>query len=453
MVGRLALPRMEGWTMSMQSRRDFLKTAALLGAVPSLSSVAALAATQRGKVKITDIKTMVLQGPRTYTLVKVLTDSGLYGIGEAYGSPGAGILDGIQSIRPSFIGKDPLDINAWYYGLSNRIDGAAHQQMRAVTGVDTAVYDLCGKILNVPAATLLGGPVRNRMRMYTGNGPQNMLDKSSCKEWASQMKESVAGWTGFKLGAPRVPGAGGRGGPEGGGPPAPGGRAGAAVAAAGPPPMERGDGNVSNAEINAIRQGFENCREAIGWDNDLMFHGGWGYDLSSSIAIAEALAPARVAWLEDPLPPNFSQSWVNLTARSPVPILTGENLGRHEEWEPFFSQKGFHIGQLDMRNVGGLNEAKKISDMADLAMMPMCCHNTGCIINNFSSLQWSVTVKNFIACETRIGNGDWMDDVILHDGPVVKNGHITLPDKPGLGIELNPDVVKAHLAKGETWWG
>jgi L-alanine-DL-glutamate epimerase-like enolase superfamily enzyme len=427
---------------SLMCRRDFMKTTALLGTMPSLASVSAMAATQRGKVKITDIKTMILQGPRTYTLVKVLTDSGFNGIGEAYGSPGAGIRDGIESMRQAFIGKDPLDINAWYYGLGNRMDGSAHQQLRAVTGVDVAVYDLVGKILNVPAATLLGGPVRSRMRMYTGQGPQNMLDKAACKEWAARVKESPAGWTGFKLGAPRAASEAGRG------------RGGAApVAPAGPPPIERGDGNVSNAQLNAIRQGFENCREALGWDYDLMFHGGWDYDLFSSIAIAEALVPARVAWLEDPLPPNFSESWVHLTAASKVPILTGENLGRHEDWELFFSKKGFHIGQLDLRNVGGLNEAKKISDMADLAMMPMCAHNTGCIINNFATLQWAVTVKNFIACETRIGNGDWMDDVIIHDGPVVKNGHITLPDKPGLGIELNPDVVKAHLAKGETWWG
>jgi len=120
-------------------RRDFMKTAVLLGAMPSLASVVAVAATQRGNVKTTDIETMILQGPRTYTLVKVLTDSGLYGIGEACGSPGAGVRDGIESIRQAFIGEDPLDVNAWYYALGNRIDGSAHQQLRAVTGVDDVI--------------------------------------------------------------------------------------------------------------------------------------------------------------------------------------------------------------------------------------------------------------------------------------------------------------------------
>jgi L-alanine-DL-glutamate epimerase-like enolase superfamily enzyme len=299
--------------------------------------------------------------------------------------------------------------------------------MRAVTGINIALWDLAGKILNVPAATLLGGSVRNRMRMYTGTGPRNMLDKASCREWADQMKTSKAGWLGFKLGGPR----GGDG-----------------ENAADGSPRE-----ISNKELIDIRQGFENCREAIGWDRDLMYHGMWSFNLPSSIRLAEALEPAKVAWLEDPMPPNFSDAWVHLTAVSKTPILTGENLGRHQEWADFFFKKGIHIGQLDMRNVGGLNEAKKISDLADLALIPMCAHNTGCIVNNFATLQWACTVRDFKASETRIGNGDWMDDVILHDGPVVKNGHIDLPDKPGLGIELNPDIVKAHLAKDETYWG
>ena len=128
------------------------------------------------------------------------------------------------------------------------------------------------------------------------------------------MKESKAGWTGFKIGPPRVP-------EKADGAPLRKARAATAgaqllpaggrawtrrAAPAGPPPMERGSGNVSNAELNAIRQGFQNMREALGWDYDLMFHGGWNYDFFSSIAIAEALVPARVAWFEDPLPPNFS---------------------------------------------------------------------------------------------------------------------------------------------------
>jgi hypothetical protein len=80
-------------------------------------------------------------------------------------------------------------------------------------------------------------------------------------------------------------------------------------------------------------------------------------------------------------------------------------------------------------------------------------HDTASIVCNYGVAQFACAVRDFVAAETRIGNGDWMDDVILHDGPVVKDGYITLPEKPGLGIELNPDVVKAHLAQGESYWG
>jgi L-alanine-DL-glutamate epimerase-like enolase superfamily enzyme len=82
----------------------------------------------------------------------------------------------------------------------------------------------------------------------------------------------------------------------------------------------------------------------------------------------------------------------------------------------------------------------------------MCAHDTASIVCNYGVLQFACAVREFIAAETRIGNGDWMDDVVVHEGPVVKDGDMTLPEKPGLGIELNPDVVRAHLAQDELYW-
>ena len=111
---------------------------------------------------------MMLQGPRSYTLIKVLTDSGLYGIGEGYGSPAVGVAkEGCPpKLRPYFIGKDPLEIDALYTGLGQRTDGSAHMLLRAVSGIEIALWDLAGKILNVPVVTLLGGKFRDRVRMY-----------------------------------------------------------------------------------------------------------------------------------------------------------------------------------------------------------------------------------------------------------------------------------------------
>jgi L-alanine-DL-glutamate epimerase-like enolase superfamily enzyme len=299
--------------------------------------------------------------------------------------------------------------------------------LRAVSGIEPALWDVAGKLLNVPAAALLGGRFRNRVRMYHDEGPRNMLDKADCRDWAAKMKAHPAGWTAFKFGPPRST-----------------------------PATDRArDGSnrlLTTKELRDIRQGFENCREAIGWEYDIIVHCHWEYDLRTAIQLAEAIEPIKPRWLEDPMPPDYSNAWVRLTNASNVPILTGENLARRQGFVDFIMNKGLDIAQLDVRNTGGLLESKKIADLADMNLIPMCAHDTGSIVCNYATVQWACAVRDFLAAETVIGNGGWMDDIILHDGLIVKDGHIALPDKPGLGIELNPDVVKAHLAKGETYW-
>jgi L-alanine-DL-glutamate epimerase-like enolase superfamily enzyme len=91
--------------------------------------------------------------------------------------------------------------------------------------------------------------------------------------------------------------------------------------------------------------------------------------------------------------------------------------------------------------------------MAAVFGLPMATHNTGSQVFTYATIQWAASIRDFITCETITGQGGWMDQVLVLDGPYIKNGFIQIPDKPGLGIELNPDVAKAHLAEGERWWG
>jgi L-alanine-DL-glutamate epimerase-like enolase superfamily enzyme len=407
----------------MLSRRRFLQTAAAGAFYP----LRALAAPERGRVKITDIKVMMLQGPRTYTLIKVLTDAGVFGIGEGYGSPGVGVKEGVFELRPYFIGKDPLEIDALYAGLGQRTDGSAHMLLRAVSGIEMALWDLAGKILNVPVVTLLGGRFRESVRMYHDEGPRNLLEPSSCREWADKMKSDKAGWTGFKFEPPR---------------------SNARIDRA----RDGANRLLTSKELRDIRIGFENCRNAIGEDYDIICHCHWEYDLRTSLQLCEAIEPIKPMWLEDPMPPDFSESWVRLRSASKVPIGTGENLARRHGFKDFIINQGCDIVQLDVRNTGGLLESKKISDLADLFYLPMAAHDTGSIICNIATVHWAASVRDFLAAETLIGRGNWMDDVIVHDGPIVKDGHIAVPTKPGLGIELNKEVVKANLARGEKYW-
>jgi L-alanine-DL-glutamate epimerase-like enolase superfamily enzyme len=108
---------------------------------------------------------MLLNGPRTYTLVKVETDTGVYGVAEAYGSPGLGIVDAIHGVKEFLIGRDPLEIDRLYTGY-RYTDGSAHHQQRAMSGIEMALWDLAGKLLNVPSSTLLGGRFREKVRLY-----------------------------------------------------------------------------------------------------------------------------------------------------------------------------------------------------------------------------------------------------------------------------------------------
>jgi L-alanine-DL-glutamate epimerase-like enolase superfamily enzyme len=420
------------------SRRHFLLGLGAAPFVPAfLSSFHELAAAERKRVKIRDVQVMVMQGPgRTYTLVKVSCDAGPYGIAEAYGTPGVGVKEQVLSLKPWLVGKDPLEIDKLYTqmgeGSSNlsgtRTDGSAHNLLRAVSGIEMALWDLAGKILEVPTSTLLGGKFRDKVRVYDHAAPRNMLDKASVADWAAKAKAHPSGFTCHKFGFPNSDPATDRA-------------------------RDAANRVLTTKELIGVQQGFENCRHAIGWDHDLMVHCHWEYDLRTAIQIADAVESSKPVWLEDPLPVDYSDSWKRLCAASKVPICMGENLARREGFKDFILNQGCDILHPDLRNSGGFLETKRIADMAHVFGLPMANHNTGSQVYTYAAAQWAASIRDYISLETITGEGGWMDQVLLLDGPYIKDGFVQVTDKPGLGIELNPDVVRAHLAPGETWWG
>ncbi len=419
--------------MALLSRREFLGYTA---ALPFLLQFHELAAAQRKRVKIRDVQVMMLEGGRTYTLVKITADDGLFGIAEAYGSPGVGVKEQILSLKPWLVGKDPLEIDTLYVNMGEgtrnlsgtRTDGSAHNLIRAVSGIEMALWDLAGRILDVPTSTLLGGKFRDRVRVYDHAAPKNMLDKGSCKEWAASVKAHPAGFTSHKFGFPHT----------------------SLTEDPGRDPSNR---MLSTRELINIQKGFENCREAIGWDHDIMVHCHWEYDLRTSIQIADAVESIKPLYLEDPLPVDYTDSWRRLCESTKVPICMGENLARREGFKDFILNGGADILHPDLRNSGGFLETKRIADLAHIYGIPMATHNTGSQVNTYATCQWAASIRDYMSCETVTGEGGWMDQVLVLDGPYIKDGFIQVSNKPGLGITLNPDVVKAHLVPGETWWG
>ncbi|MBI1895891.1 MAG: mandelate racemase/muconate lactonizing enzyme family protein [Acidobacteria bacterium] len=412
----------------MNTRRTFLRS--ITGAVTAgwLARYHALAAPGKGRTRIRDVKTMVMQGPeRNYTFVRVDSDAGMYGIGEGYGSPGVGIKEQVHALKPLLIGKDPLEIDVLYTGLGRHTDGSAHSFLRGASGIEMALWDLAGKTLGVPASILLGGKFRDKVRMYDHMAPRNMLEPASCREWTERVKAGPSGFKCHKFSPQRT-------------------KQGEDHA------RDRSNRVLTTTELAHIRRGYENCREAIGWGHDVMVHCHWEYDLRASIQLAQAVEPIKPFWLEDPLPVDYSDSWKRLVAASNVPVCMGENLARRAEFKDFIINQACDILHPDLRNSGGLLETKRIADLADVFGLPMANHNTGSMVNTIATVVWAASIRDYLLCETIIGKGDWMDKVVLWDGPVIQDGYIQVPDKPGLGIELNPDVVRAHLATGETWW-
>ena len=204
-----------------------------------------------------------------------------------------------------------------------------------------------------------------------------------------------------------------------------------------------------------IRQGYENCREAIGWG-----HGNHG-PLPLGIRSAD-LYPDRRGRRADqtdvvrgPAAGGVFRC-LDRTARGVTRpyICTGENLARRQGFKDFIIHQGCDILHPDLRNSGGFLETKRIADMAAVYGLPMSTHNTGSQLHTWATCQWAASIRDFLAVETITGQGGWMDQLLLLDGPYIKErGFVQVTDKPGLGVEINPDVAKAHLAPGEAWWG
>lgn len=430
------------------SRRNFLGSGAatIAGAIAAMSGSDALAAAAaRTRTTISDVQTMTVQGPgRTYVYVRVVASDGSSGIAEAYGSPGVAVAEQILALKPQLVGLNPLEIDKIYTFMGDgapslsgtRTDGSAHNLLRAASGVEMALWDLAGNILGAPVSMLMGGQFRPQVRVYDHAAPRDPFSKAACREWADEIRAHKSGFTAHKIGIQRTDTpwtVNGRSVPD--------------------PGKDPGNRRLTTIELRRIGQAFENMREAIGDDHDLMVHCHWELDVPSALQLCEVIAPMNPMSLEDPLPVDYSDSWKRLCERSPVPIVMGENLARREGFLPFLLNQGCDIVNPDLRNSGGFLETKRIADLASVFGIPITTHNTASQLHTYQVCQWAASVRDYIMCETITGEGGWMDEVLMLDGPYIDKGLIKVSDRPGTGVRLNREVVSAHLAPGQRWWG
>ena len=415
------------------NRRDFLKTAA--GAAFAALPLHRLAAHDRGKVKITDVKCMIVRGTWDWNLIKIETDSGLYGIGEAYWGPGVKDLV-LNQLRPLVIGEDPFNVDKLYTKMLMRSAGVgalAGVTVTAASGIEIALWDLAGRILETPACNLLGGRFRDRVRFY--RTLQAVDEVENLQAWRDQVQEAKAepfGWTAFKFQGDGIPP-----------------RADPDYSEPGHDPYTR---NLTLKDLRRIGAAMETVRDELGPDIDFGVEAHWKYDVQDAIEMANVIEPAKPMWLEDPVPPGNPDAMAEVTRAVNVPICTGENLYGRDGFRRLIEVRGCDVVHIDIPKSGGLLESKRIHDLADVHYIWTAAHNPASPVGTIASCHAASSMRDFRIHELA-KYIDWWQDLVVHDGPIFENGYYRIRDKPGFGVELDPDVAKAHLAPGETWWG
>ncbi len=419
----------------LNDRRTFLKMMTAGAAVFSQPYERAAAAL-RNKVKITDVKCMIVRGTWDWNLVKIETDSGVYGIGEAYWGPG--VKDMIErQFKPLILGEDPLNVDKLYTWMLMKSAGAGAiggVTVTAASGIEIALWDLAGRILETPVCNLLGGRFRDRVRFYrTLQVPKG--DVNDLGIWREQVRQAKAekwGWTAFKFQGDGIPL-----------------RADPQFKEPGHDPFAR---NLTKKDIRMIVGAMDTVRESLGPDADFAIECHWRYDTNDVITLANALEHVKPMWLEDPVPPENTDAMARVARAINVPICTGENLYGVQGFRTLIESQACAGVHIDIPKSGGLLQAKRISDLADLYYIWTAAHNPASPVGTIASAHAAASMREFRIHE--LANWvDWWPDLVIHEGPMWENGYFTIQDKPGLGIEINPDVAKAHLAPGEQWWG
>jgi len=420
------------------SRRRFLQAAAGLLVADQVfpGPYAARAAELRRKVKITDVKCMIVRGTWDWNLIKIETDAGIYGLGEAYW--GWGVKDlVVNKMKGILIGEDPMNVDKLYTKMLMESAGAGAiggVTITAASGIEIALWDLVGRLLNTPACNLLGGRFRDKVRFYrtTQVPKEHPEDPASWRELARRTREERWGWTAFKFQGDGIPRALD---PE--------------YKQPGHDPYLR---NLNKGDIRQIVRMMEAVRDELGPDADFAIDLHWHYDTRDAIELAKALEPVKPMWIEDPVPPENPETMAYVRRESPVPVCTGENLYGFAGFEKLIELQGCDGVHIDIPKSGGLMEAKRISDFAASYAIWTAAHNPASPVGTIASAHAASSMRNFRIHELAKWI-DWWPDLVIHEGPIWEGGYLTIQDKPGYGIEINPDVARAHLAPGETWWG
>jgi L-alanine-DL-glutamate epimerase-like enolase superfamily enzyme len=210
---------------------------------------------------------------------------------------------------------------------------------------------------------------------------------------------------------------------------------------------------LSNRAIDHMVSLIGAVHDAVGSDTDIAVDCHWRYNASDVVKVARELEPFRLLWLEDPVPPNNTAALKEVSSKVRVPIATGENLFLFEGFQEIIAQHALSIVTPDLQKVGGLSIAHSIAHFADVHSMPIAPHNISSPVGTLASAHFCAAIPNFLCLEFHASDVPFWNDLV--EGlpkPIIQNGYIALPDKPGLGVTLNEDVARSYARKGEPFF-
>jgi galactonate dehydratase len=373
-------------------------------------------------MKITKIETLVVNARmRNWVLVKVETDQpGLYGWGEATLEwKTKSVVGAVEDLKVLLIGQDPRRIEHiwqimhrqyfWRGGITN---------MSAMSGIDQALWDIKGKDLGKPVCELLGGPVRDTLRLYDhlgGGSLEGMYKTGEAESYGERILESMSrGFTAVKA-----------------------------------MPFPVAELVESAAVLKQAAKCVEAMRKAAGDEVDIMLDLHARTTPAVAIQFGRLLADYNLYWYEEPCWPEHVDALVEVARALPFPIATGERLVGRWEFRELLEKRACAIVQPDVSHCGGISEARRIAAMAETYSISVACHNPQGPVSTAASLHVGFATPNYLIQEVVRADVPWRNDILVN-ALDVSRGSCDAPTAPGLGIDINEMEARKHPYQPEV---
>jgi L-alanine-DL-glutamate epimerase-like enolase superfamily enzyme len=383
-------------------------------------------------LKITDLRVAVVgQAPFVVPLVRIDTNQGLSGLGEV--RDGGSEVSALM-LKSRLVGENPCNVERVFRKIKQF--GHHGRQGGGVSAVEMACWDLAGKAFGVPVYQMLGGKYRDKIRLYADT-PESKDGEETGRRLKTRMDKGLT-WLKVDVNIDLfldVPGAVTF--PKG------------ASFAYHDPVMNPFTGiQLTDKGIALMADYVAAVRSVIGMDVPLGTDHFGHIDVNSGIRLARAFERHSLAWMEDIVPWQFGEQLRQVRDAANVPVCTGEDIYLKEPFARLIEMGAVDVIQPDLATAGGILETKKIGDLAMEAGVPMAMHFAGSPVSFMANLHCAAATENLLALEHHSLDVSWWEDLVTGiPKPVVQAGFATVPEGPGLGVELNEEVVKQHLVR------